>query len=141
MSIGYCRHRFFKRQGRRRPFQRQREPKDRTAARAVLGLYLAAVQLHDASADGQAQARSRASFGIAGPIELLEQAVRIAGRQSGTTVGYLDHDRIVLMASGDFNGRAGRRVAGRIFQQIDQHLLNRADRQAGQTASRRRRVS
>ena len=80
-----------KRSGRRRD-DRDREPERRAAARRALSIAdLAAVRLHDALGDEQAQAR--AALRAAGNTkELLEQAGLMLGRDPGPAVGDLEPD-------------------------------------------------
>src|SRR4051794_33397111 len=83
----------------------------------------AAVGLDDGLADGQADPAGRAALTAA---EWLEDPLPVERGHADALVRYrdLDHGAPVLGANPD--GRARRRVAGRVLEQVGQHLVELA---------------
>src|SRR5437879_10552982 len=99
----------------------QGEAEPRAAAGPVLAPDAAAVGLDDGATDRQPEAGAAAR---ADAVELVEDLLLLTGRQAGPAVGDLHDDLVALAARLHVDRLAGRRVLGRILDQVDEHLLD-----------------
>jgi len=82
------------------------------------------MRLCDGAADGQAQAHAGRGAFAGAALEFFKQQLFAAFGQAGAFVGDGQGHRIALGLRPDVDGRAGGRVLGGVFQQIDQHALH-----------------
>src|SRR5262249_38314728 len=92
------------------------------AARPVLGDDAAAVGLGDAAADREAEPGARAISATGAAVELVENALLLAGRDARATIGDLEAQLVVRDARRDLDRTAGRRVTQRVLDEIGDEL-------------------
>src|SRR5256886_2731962 len=105
----------------RRLTGRQREAEQRAATRPGLAPDAPAVGLDDRAADREPQAGAAAR---ADAVELVEDLLLLPGGQAGAAVGDLHDDLVAPAMRLHVDRLAGRRVLGRILDQVDEHLLD-----------------
>src|SRR5437868_13871138 len=90
------------------------------AARGFLHLHPPAVRGHDRADDRQpkASAAAVAAAACVCPVEGLEDALAVAGRQARAVVGDREPGRAVLARDRDLDRRRGRRVHERVADQV-----------------------
>src|SRR5690242_8279314 len=74
-------------------------------------------------ADRETEPRARSTGGMRAPIELLEDARLLAGREPFPSVGDLEAKLLRADSRVDFNGTAGRGVLMRVLDEVPYHLF------------------
>src|SRR5689334_18565733 len=105
----------------RRLARRQREPKHRAAARAIVAADAAAVRFHDGPADREPEPRATAR---ARPEEFFEDRALLASGQPRPAIRDLDDDLVAVAARLAVDRLAWRRWLGRVLDQVDQDRLD-----------------
>src|SRR6185312_6374065 len=103
--------------------QRQGDVEDAAAALAALGPDAAAVALADLATDGQAEAGAGGFVGerVAVLVELVEDALLVAGGQADAAVGDIDEQLAVAGVGADLDGSLVGELEG-VAEQVAEHL-------------------
>jgi hypothetical protein len=88
-------------------------------------VYLATVQLNNATAYCQSQASSQSYLSMFPTIKLLENSLCIGRRKSGARVGDLQPNSVFRTTRSYLYLRSLRRVPDSVFQEIHQHLMKK----------------
>mmetsp|Transcript_16740 Transcript_16740/g.31564 ORF Transcript_16740/g.31564 Transcript_16740/m.31564 type:complete len:280 (+) Transcript_16740:326-1165(+) len=91
----------------------------------VLDVHLAAQAQHRTAHDGQAQARAGDVAAARAPPEAFERGLALVGRDAGAVVSDAQLRRRSVGAEGDRHPAAGRHIAQRVVDQVQQHRFER----------------
>jgi len=102
---------------------RKSEPKHGAATGTLFNPNPSAMGLDDSAADGQAEAHPPLT-GRTGPIELIEDALFIAGWNPGPSISDLKSQFVISARCRQLDGRGRRGKFQGILKQVDQHLFH-----------------
>src|ERR1700693_2031544 len=105
------------------PLDWKSEPEQVAATGTLFNPNTSAMGLDDSAADGQAEAHSPLA-GRTGPIELIEDALFIAGWNPGPSIGDLKSQFVIRDRCRQLDGRGRRGKFQSILKQVDQDLFH-----------------